>query len=154
MGSEFPTLNDVEPSWADVTLSLPIYGSETVITKDIAAVKWSDKVDMGVVRGTNGGRKSKRTTGLYDADSTVTFYKSGWATFRVKLAAVNPKISLVGFDIIIQHTPPGSSNIFTVKITGCRIAGRSSDMSESADADKIEVPVNPMLIEEDGVTLL
>jgi hypothetical protein len=154
MGQEYPTLNEVEPSWADIKLSFPVYGGETVITPDIAAVKWSDKVDVGLVRGTNGGRKSKRTTGQYDCDASVTFYPSGWRTFRKVLAAKNPKISLVGFDILIQHTPPGQTEIFTVKIAGCRVTGRSSDMAEGADAEKIEIPVNPMLIEEDGITLL
>ena len=154
MGQEYPTLNEVEPSWADIKLSFPVYGGETVITNDIAGVKWSDKVDVGVVRGTNGGRKTKRTTGLLDNDASVTFYRSGWAAFRKVLAAKNPRISLVGFDILIQHTPPGSTEVFNVKIAGCRITGRSGDMAEGADADKIEIAVNPMLIEEDGITLL
>lgn len=154
MSQEYPTLNDVEPSWADVTFSMPIYGGETVTTNDIAAVKWSDKVDVGLVRGTNGGRKSKRTTGQYDCDASITFYRSGWDKFRLALAAINSKIALVGFDVLVQHTPPGSNKVFNVKITGCRVTGRSNDMSESADADKVEVPLNPMLIEEDGITLL
>lgn len=150
----YPTLNDVEPSWADISISFPVYGGETVVTFDIAAVKWNDKVDMGVVRGTNGGRKSKRTTGQLDNDAAVTFYASGWRKFRRTLASKNPRISLVGFDIIIQHTPPGSFDIFNMKIAGCRVAGRSADMAEGADANKIEIAVNPMLIEEDGITLL
>jgi hypothetical protein len=154
MGQEYPTLNDVEPSWADVTISLPIYNGETVATNDIAAVKWSDKVEVGTVRGTNGGRKSKRTTGQYDCDSSITFYKSGWKAFREKLAAINPKISLVGFDIMIQHTPPNSTAIHNVKIAGCRVLGRTADMAEGADADKVEIPINPMRVEEDGISLL
>src|SRR6185295_5494479 len=147
MAQEYPTLNEVEPSWADLRVSFPVYGGETVVTPDIAAVKWSDKVDVGVVRGTNGGRKTKRTTGQLDNDATITFYRSGWKRFREVLAAKNPKISLVGFDIIIQSTPPGSTDIHNVKIAGCRVLGRSSDMAEGADPDKIEIAVNPMLIE-------
>jgi len=111
-------------------------------------------VEVGVVRGTSGGRKRKRTTGQADSECTVTFYKTGWKRFRTVLAAKNPKISLVGFDILIQHTPPGSTEIHNVKIVGCRVLGRSADMAEGADPDKIEVTVNPMLIEEDGITLL
>jgi len=151
---EYPTLNEVEPSWADLRLSFPLYGGETVITDDVAAVKWSDKVEVGIVRGTSGGRKRKRTTGQSECDCTVTFYKSGWKRFREALAKINPKISLVGFDIIAQHTPPGTTEIHNVKIAGCRVLGRSADMAEGADADKVEVAVNPMIIEEDGVTLL
>jgi len=154
MGQEYPTLNDVEPSWADISLSFPIYGGITLVTKDIASVKWSDKVDVGIVRGTNGGRKTKRTTGQYDCDASITFYRSGWRAFRQALAAKDKRISLIGFDMIIQHTPPGEVDIFKVKIAGCRVLGRSSDMAEGADADKIEIPLSPMLIEEDGITLL
>ena len=154
MAGEYPTLNEVEPSWADVRVSLPVYGAQTIITPDIAALKWSDKVEVGTVRGTNGGRKTKRTTGQYDCDASVTFYRSGWRLFRAALAARDSRISLVGFDIIVQHTPPGSTDIFMVKIVGCRITGRSHDMAEGADAEKVELPINAMLIEEDGVTLL
>ena len=154
MANEYPTLNEVEPSWADVRASFPIYGGQTIITPDIAAIKWSDKVEVGLVRGANGGRKLRRTTGQYDCEATLTFYRTGWKLFRTALAAMNPQISLVGFDIIIQHTPPGLVDIFNVKIAGCRILGRSLDMAEGADPEKIEIPVNPMIIEEDGVTLL
>lgn len=154
MADEYPTLNEVEPSWADIKASFPIYGGQTIITPDIAAIKWSDKVEVGIARGTNGGRKSKRTTGQYDCEATVTFYRSGWRLFRQSLASKNPKISLVGFDIIIQHTPPGSVEIFNVKIVGCRVVGRTADMAEGADPEKIEIPVNVMRIEEDDISLL
>jgi hypothetical protein len=155
MATEFPTLNEVEPSWADIRVNFPIYGGQTVVTPDIAAIKWSDKVEVGTVRGTNGGRKSKRTTGQYDCDGAITFYRSGWGIFRTALATRNKKISLVGFDIIIQHTPPGVADILSVKILGCRILGRSLDMAEGSDAEKIEIPINPMRIEEeDGISLL
>lgn len=151
---EYPTLNEVAPSWADVRIAIPVYDGPMVTTNDIAAMKWSDKVDVGLVRGTNGGRKSKRTTGQLDNDASITFYKEGWRVLRRALATKNKRISLVGFDILIQHTPPGESGIFTVSILGCRVIGRTSDMAEGADADKIEIPLNTMSIEEDGVTLL
>lgn len=154
MAQEYPTLNDVAPSWADVKIDIPVYGGATVQTSDIAAVKWSDKVEVGTVRGTSGGRKKARTTGQYDAEATITFYKAGWATMRAALASKNPKISLVGFDILIQHTPPGESGIHKVKVVGCRVLGRSGESTEGTDPEKIEIPLSVMLIEEDGVTLL
>jgi hypothetical protein len=150
----FPDLNGVAPSWADVAISLPIYRGQTVKTSDIAELKWSDKVDVGTTRGTNGGRKSKRTTGQYDCEASITFYKDGWRVFRLALAAKNKRLSLAGFDVMVQHTPPGSSAIHTVKIVGCRVVGRTASMAEGSDADKIEVPLNCMRIEEDGVCLL
>ncbi len=154
MAQEYPTLNDVAPSWADVKIDIPVYGGATVQTSDIAAIKWSDKVEVGTVRGTSGGRKKARTTGQYDAEATLTLYKAGWRTLREALQSKNAKISLVAFDVIVQHTPPGDSAIHKVKIVGCRVLGRSGESTEGTDPEKIEVPLSVMLIEEDGVTLL
>lgn len=155
MGQEFPTINEVEPSWADVSISIPLYSGPTVQTNDIAALKFSDKVDVGVKRGTNGGRKTGRTTGQLDNDASITFYLNGWKLMRTALASKNKKISLVGFDIISQWTPPGSTDIISVKVLGCRVVGRNWDLSEGADPQTIEIPINIMNIEEeDGISLL
>lgn len=151
---EYPSLNGIVPSWADIKITLPIYDGQSVEETDIAAIKWSDKVDKGVMRGTSGGRKKARTTGQYDADASITFYRSGWRRFRSGLVAINQKISLVGFDVLIQHTPPGESNIYNVKISGCCVIGRSHDMSEGTDPEKVEIPLSVMVIDEDGATLL
>jgi hypothetical protein len=154
MGADYPTLNDVEPSWADINFNFGIYGGLSVDVNDIAAFKWSDKVEVGVKRGA-GGRKTGRTVGIADCDASATFYRKGWQKLRDALAIISKQIGLVGFDVLIQHTPPGSVDIFKVKIVACRVLGRSGDMSESADPDKIEVPLNPMRIEEgDGITLI
>lgn len=155
MALEFPTINEIEPSWADVSIALPLYGGPTVTTKDIAALKFSDKVDVGVKRGTNGGRKTGRTQGMLDNDASITFYLHGWKLHRNSLAMIDRKISLVGFDIICQWTPPRSIDIISVKILGCRVVGRTWDLAEGPDAQKIEIPLNIMNIEEEGgVTLL
>jgi hypothetical protein len=155
MASEYPTLNEVAPSWADIKITLPIYGGQSVESTDIASVKWSDKVTPGVVRGTSGGRKKARTVGDYESDASITFYRQGWETFREALASKNKAISLAGFDILIQHTPPGYTGILKTKIVGCRVVGRTADMAEGSDADKVEVPIDCMRIEEgDGISLL
>jgi len=153
--SEYPTLNEVAPSWADIRITLPIYGGQSIDTTDIASLKWSDKVSPGLVRGTSGGKKKARTVGDYECEATVTFYRAGWILFRDGLIAISKQLTLVGFDIIVQHTPPASTQIFKVKIAGCRVVGRTADMAEGSDADKIEIPLDVMRIEEgDGVSLL
>lgn len=156
MASEYPTLNEVAPSWADIRITLPIYGGVSIETTDIAAIKWSDKVTPGVVRGTSGGQKKARTVGEYEPEASITFYRQGWELFRTALIEKNLKLTLVGFDILIQHTPPGSTEIFRVKIAGCRVVGRTADMAEGSDADKVEIPLDVMRIEEgeEGVSLL
>lgn len=161
MAGEYPTLNEVEPSWADARITIPIYSGPTVSTPDIAGIKISDKVDVGIVRGTSGGKKRKRTTGQLDNDASITFYMSGWKLHRDALASVAPlnaagkkQISLVAFDILYQYTPPGSTGIFTIKVVGCRVVGRSFDGAEGPDAQKVEIPLNIMDIEEDGDVVL
>jgi len=163
MAGEYPTLNEVEPSWADVRISIPIYNGPTVKTPDIAGIKVSDKLDIGVVRGASGGKKRKRTTGQLDDEASITFYMSGWRAHRDALASVAPlndagqkQIGLVGFDIIYQYTPPGSVDIFTIKVAGCRVAGRSFEGAEGPDAAKVEIPLSIMGIEEiaDGVGIV
>lgn len=152
---EFPTINEVEPSWADLAINIPLYSGPTVQTKDIAAIKYNDKVDVGVKRGTNGGRKTGRTTGQLDNDASITFYLNGWKILRTALASKDKRISLVGFDIMVQFTPPGSPDIISHKIVGCRVVGRTFDLAEGPDPQKIEIPLNIMNIEEeDGITLL
>lgn len=156
MANDYPTLNEVAPSWADIKITLPIYQGNSVEPSDIASIKWSDKVSPGVVRGVSGGRKTKRTVGDYECDCSITFYRMGWELFREALADVNIKLTLAGFDVLIQHTPPGSSAILKTKIVGCRVVGRTADMQEGSDADKVEVPLDIMRVEEGprGVSLL
>jgi hypothetical protein len=156
MANEYPTLNEVAPSWADIKITLPIYQGNSVEPTDIASIKWSDKVTPGVVRGVSGGRKKARTVGDYECDCSITFYRNGWEQFREALGSVNVALSLAGFDVLIQHTPPGSTAVLKTKIVGCRIVGRTADMAEGSDADKIEVPIDCMRIEEGpkGLSLL
>jgi hypothetical protein len=155
MALEYPTLNEVAPSWADIKITLPIYNGNSVEPSDIASIKWSDKVSPGVVRGTSGGRKKARTVGDYECEASITFYRNGWEQFREGLAAKSKQITLVGFDILIQHTPPGSAAVLKTKVVGCRVIGRTADMAEGSEADKIEVPIDVMRVEEgDGISLL
>lgn len=161
---EYPSLNGVEPSWADIGLQFPIHkGAIWKPGPAFAAVNWSDTVEVGEAPGANGGRKWRRTTGSYGCEASVTLYRSGWQAFRQELKAKSRKLSLVGFDLIIQHTPPeetGDTGIYIVKILGCRITGRSLSHAEGTDADKIEIALNPMIVEEldpgetEGVSLL
>lgn len=161
MAGEYPTLNEVEPSWADVKITLPLYDGPIVDTPDIKGIKLSDKIDMGIVRGTSGGKKRKRTTGQVDNDASITFYMSGWRMLRDALATKAPlnasgkkQISLVLWDILYQFTPPGTEGIFTIKAVGCRVAGRSWEGAEGPDAQTIEIPLNIMDIEEEGDIVL
>lgn len=159
---ELPSLNDIAPSWADISASFSIFGGQILELVDFAALSWSDKVEVGMQRGASGGRVLKRTTGQLDSEATATLYRSG---YRKLLRALVEKaqsrgnqklISLVGFDILVQWTPPGEVDIYTLKIKGCRLLGRSEQSQEGSDAEKIEITLNPIEIAEivDGVEIV
>ena len=152
----YPSLNGVEPSWADITVSYTVGGGQAFVMSDIAAVKWARKLEVGKKRGASGGRIMARTTGQSDYECSVQLYRAGLDTVLNSLASAavaqnflrgnQVMIGLVSFDWLIQHTPPGSSAIYTTKIKGCRWLGESDDMKEGVDPDKVEVNLDPVEI--------
>jgi|ERR1700722_3669806 len=150
----YPSLNEIEPSWADIKVTFSVIGGDILRMVDIAGVKWSRKVDVGERRGASGGRVTARTTGQGSQEASATLYRSGYRKLLSSLAGVAPlrgtqaAISLVAFDILVQHTPPNSFDIYTTKIKGCRYLGDSDDMKEGPDADKIEITLNPIEVAE------
>ena len=152
LAQAYPTLNDIEPSWADVAFTFTVSGGPLIQMADCAALKWSRKVEVGEKRGTSGGRIMARTVGQGSQEATATLYRGGLRSLLKGLATTAPirgnqvLISLVSFDIMIQHTPPGATEIFQVKIKGCRYLGDSDDMKEGQDPDKVEITLNPMEI--------
>jgi hypothetical protein len=150
----YPSLNDIEPSWADIATTFTVFGGDILDMADIAGIKWDDKVEVGMRRGASGGRVMARTTGSVTNTASAELYRSGHRRLVKALMSKAPTrgsqrlISLVGFDIMIQHTPPGETEIYVVKLSGCRLLGRSFDMKEGNDADKVAVDLNPIGIAE------
>jgi len=147
----YPSINDFAPSWADIEVTATVDGGDLVEMTDIAAIKWGRKVDVGEQKGT-GGRTMKRTAGQGSQEASATFYRSGLRKLIKSLMKNAPTrgnqviIGVVAFDILIQHTPIGETEIYTTKITGCRYLGDADDMKEGPDADKIEVTLNPIQV--------
>jgi hypothetical protein len=148
----YPSLNDIEPSWADIGVTFTVFEGDLIDMADIASIKWSRKVEVGKRKGASGGRKMARTTGEGDQEASLTLYRSGLRKLIRGLMAKAPTrgnqvlISLVAFDIMIQHSPPGETDIYKTKIKGCRYLGDSDDMAEGPDADQVEVTVDCMEI--------
>lgn len=148
----YPTLNGIEPSWADIAVTATIGGGALLGVEAIASLKWSRKVTVGKRRGASGGRVMARTTGESDYECSATFYRSGLRQLIKALMAVADTrgnqviISNVPFDIMVQHTPPGETEIYEVKIKGVRYLGDSDDMKEGSDPDKVEVTLDPIEI--------
>jgi hypothetical protein len=145
----YPTLNGMAPSWADVSATITGEDVATLETADFAAINHSSLVEEGKQRGASGGRVLRRTTGSLTDEASITYYKTGLMSLIRALKANAPSrgnqkmISLVFFDVLIQQTPPGTTEIYTVKFKGCRILGDTAAMAEGVEADQIEVPMSP-----------
>ncbi len=145
----YPTLNGFAPSWADVSATITGEEIATLETADFAALNHSSLIEEGKQRGASGGRVLRRTVGSLTDEASVTYYKTGLIALIKALAAAAPtrgnqkRIGLVFFDVLIQQTPPGSVEIFTVKWKGCRLLGMTDTYAEGVDADQIEVPMSP-----------
>ena len=148
----FPSLNDIEPSWADIAIYVGVANGPQLGVDAIASLKWSRKVEVGKRRGASGGRIMARTTGQLDYESSGIFYRSGMRQLIKALMTQAPTrgnqliISLVPFDIVVQHTPPGETEIYEVHLKGCRFLGDADDMKEGPDPDKVEITLNAIEI--------
>ena len=157
---EYPTLNGVEPSWADLDgPSFIIYGGPTIKTPDLKAINWEESLEVGTVRGV-GGAKRKRTSGQADSGGGITFLQSGWKAVRDALMAVAIARGLSGygkvpFDVVYQYTPPGDddSPIHKLKIVAARIVKASAKAAEGPDAQEVEAELNVMRVEQDGASI-
>lgn len=150
----FPLLNEIAPSWADIVTRFSIYSGSLIDTIDYAGVTWKDDVEVGEQVGASGGLVMATTTGKLTTEASATMYRAGHKKLISALADKAPRvgdlfrISLVGFDIQIEHTPPGATGIFRVHILGCRLLGRDAQYQEGVDADKVAIKLNPKRVIE------
>jgi hypothetical protein len=162
INQQYPILNGIAPSWADVKVECSIYDGPLVETSDIQAINTSRSVEVGVQRGASGGRVMRRTVGQGDQEASMNLYRSGYQDLIRKLASVAPSrgnerlISLVHFDIQYQYSPPGSVEIYERKILGCRVIGDTMNDTEGSDAQQVEVPLSCVKIVDviDGVEVV
>lgn len=158
--NDFPVLDGIAPSWADIIVRVTATGTPLLEVHDIKSINTNTKVDVGVQKA--GGRVMKRTAGEESSEASLTLYREGYQKLLRNLMAIAPPrgnerlISLVHFNVEIQHTPPGSVEIFIVRLKGCRILGRGLNGSEGTDPDVVEVPLHPAKIADviDGVEVV
>ncbi len=156
---EFPVIDGVAASWADIAVRISGVGLPLLEIGDISALSSSWTVEVGEQR--EGGRVIKRTRGSVSYEASMTLYASGFQKLMRGLAAAalltgNQKaISLVPFSVNIQWTPPGSIDILQRRIKGCRILGNTQDSSEGTDATQFELPLSPLEVVDviDGVEI-
>ena len=145
----YPSLDGIVPSWADIQCTLSITGGTLIDMADIVGIKTGRKVEVGMQEGISGGRTMARTTGRVSYEASMTIYRTGHLSLIKELGKTAPTrgnqklLSLVHFDILIEHTPPGSTGIFRRKIKGCRFTGDDLDMKDGgSDPDKLELSLS------------
>ena len=149
---EYPILNGVAPSWADISVRISPNGGQLIEMVDIAAINTSRAVEVGLQRGASGGRVLNRTTGQGTQEASITLYQSGAKQLYRALMQLAPVrgnqrvISLVQFQIHQQWTPLGSAEIYERIIKGCRVIGDTLNAAEGTDAQQIEVPLSVLEI--------
>lgn len=152
MNNDFPVLDGIAPSWADIKVVASPLGGSLIDIKDIQAINTGTTVEFGEQRGASGGRVMKRTTGSVSYEASMTLYRSGYQKLLRSLKDLAAQrgnqraVSLVHFNVQVIHTPPNDVEIYEYRIKGCRIAGRTLNGAEGTDADLVEVPINPIEI--------
>jgi hypothetical protein len=145
VSQEYPTIDGIAPSWADIVTTIQVAGGVTLKDIDYAAFNTDTVVEVGDQVGASGGRVMRRTSGSKKDSASATYYRSGLRKLIKALIPYAPTrgnqvlISLVHFDILIQHTPPGESEIYQLKIKGARLTQSAFKFAEGNEADKVEV---------------
>lgn len=147
LNNDYPILNGIAPSFADIALKITPDGGPILDTKDFAALSDGRSIEVGEQRGASGGRVMRRTAGQISNEASITFYRSGYQKFYRELAKLAPTrgnqkvLRFVHFSVQIQHTPIGDFEVYDRRWRGVHILGDGLNAAEGTDADQIEVPV-------------
>lgn len=164
MAESYASLIDFASSWASAKVAITPYSGTVLDDADVVSFSHSGTVEVGVQK--SGGKVKARTEGEVSYESSIVVYRSGLKKLIAALVEAAPeyakrgnqvKISLIGFDVDVHHSPPGNPAMSHVRSKGCRLLGYSDDMAEGPDADQIELTLNPIEnvnVLEDGTEVL
>lgn len=154
MAGSVETLNGIAPSWAECEIVLNVSGGASVPDIDWKSLDFEDKVDRAIQRG-QGGRPKAKTTGQPTSSASGSLYRPGYDSLATALVAVAPQdaagryqLSKVRFDLVVNHSYPENSKIYTIKLLGCSLDKRGAKHGEGVEADVVDVDLNPMKIVE------
>jgi hypothetical protein len=150
--NDYPVLDGISPSWADVVVRLSAEGSPILECKDIKSINTNRSVDLGEQKA--GGRVKKRTAGDGKQDASMTVYYDSYLKLMRALKA-SPKcprrgnialVRYVHFGINYAYTPVGSDEIFERRIKGCCVISDPINGSEGTDATTVDLGLSAIEI--------
>lgn len=140
------------PSWTDLTITLEHDGA-SVDVSGFTSLDWSDKVDMTDVYA-EGATKVGTSKGRYSAEGKLALLLTAASAFYASLAAVNPSITEVRFDVVAQWKANLDDRPTKVEMIECRLVDRNGSNSEGSEKAAVEHALNVTKILVDGVCLL
>lgn len=146
----YPVLDGIAPSWADVACNFSIPGAALLKMEDFKSIDSGTTLEVGEQRGASGGRVLKRTSGATKHEASAVLYYTGFQKLQRALMASGQVrgnqivVGCVHFGINIQMTPFGSTEIYEIRIKGCRYMGRKIAAAEGTDAQLVDVNLNPI----------
>jgi len=146
--NDYPLLDGVAPSWADINCIASKDGAPLLTVKDFQSINTNTTVEVGEQRGASGGRVIRRTTGQESFEANIVVYRTGYQSLIRSLMVHAPTrgnskaVSLVHFDIQVMHTPPGSDDVFEYQLRGCRLLGRALNSAEGTDSETVDLPLS------------
>lgn len=137
--AEFPAINGYAYSWASIELVIARSGDSRRITRLISEVSYGESRDRGMGRGTSG-RKSLRTQGDSEYESSITFFKHEWDAL---VAEMGDGFMDEEFNLVVSYADKGRP-VVTDTIERCLINAPSVDASEGPDPVTVECELDVM----------
>ena len=159
MGFSFPQVAGEKCSFANIEIKIAIGAGQVFRTGDFAAIDWEDGVEFADVPGC-GSMPCGYSVGLYSKSASLSMYRAKFYDLQSALALAPSSVNgicLVPFDILVQWTPLDPSaggRVFTSKIAGAHIMGRTSSNAPGPAASVVAVPLFPSFIEDDRKRLI
>jgi hypothetical protein len=153
--NEFPVIDRVVPSFADIKISLTPLGAPLIAMKMIKSISTGSTVEVGEMVGASGGRVMATTTGLVKYNYSMVLYRPGFEQLIEALAAAAKPfairgneiaISLVHFNADLIWTPPGAIQKSHRRCKGLRIISDTNNPTEGTDPDELEVGCHAKVI--------
>lgn len=145
--NQYPIIDTIAPSWADIKVKLTPDGGSLIVVSDIKAINSGVTVEVG--RDKAGGRLKRATTGDATIEAGMTVSLPG--SYILEQALLAPaqaagyvrdgnvvQIGLVRFNIEYSFTPPGSELIYERRLKGCRLLSDPETHSEGTDPTVVE----------------